>query len=310
MAYKFPAGPARVTQDGTAIEVHQFLKYPELITKSVQELTDHGFIADFILQGRYNAVGGSILYETGEEIFAVDAPEAVAPGAEFPATSMTTGQLKSARTTKWGLDSPVTDESISRMLFSPVDKAIQKLANSVIRHVDSVALGVIASQVQATVAATAPWEGDAKAIIKSVMVGIARRERELVGQAFDFNTVILDPVQHAIIVSELLNSGQLRDTGANAIGTGEAVNILGKTWVTSPHVPFSDPFVVDRNQLGGMAEENIESPGYSRTGDGVGVETKAIRDDKRELYDLRARRVTVPVILEPSAGFRIINTGL
>jgi len=37
----------------------------------------------------------------------------------------------------------------------------------------------------------------------------------------------------------------------------------------------------------------------------AGVETKSIRDEKKDKYDVRARRVTVPVVVEPNAGYEI-----
>jgi hypothetical protein len=49
-----------------------------------------------------------------------------------------------------------------------------------------------------------------------------------------------------------------------------------------------------------MADEKLGGPGY--VGALAGVETKSLRDDKRDAYDLRARRVTVPVVLAPNAA--------
>ena len=85
----------------------------------MQEILAHKFVADYLLAGRFRAVGGAILYETGEEIFPADSAAAVAPGAEYPRTVLTSGELAAAKTTKWGLDTPVTDESIARAIGTP-----------------------------------------------------------------------------------------------------------------------------------------------------------------------------------------------
>lgn len=53
-----------------------------------------------------------------------------------------------------------------------------------------------------------------------------------------------------------------------------------------------------------MADEDLGGPGYTKI-DGIGVETKSIRDDENDKYRLRARRVTVPVVLEPAAARKI-----
>ena len=78
--------------------------------------------------------------------------------------------------------------------------------------------------------------------------------------------------------------------------------------MTSPYVTVTDPWLIDRVALGGMADENLSSPGYA-TAAGTNVEafTNRHKDDK---YEVRARRVTVPVVLEPLAGVRITGTGL
>ena len=65
--------------------------------------------------------------------------------------------------------------------------------------------------------------------------------------------------------------------------------------------------MADTEQLGGMADEDLQSPGYSKV-DGVGVEVKVSRlngADDRDGYRARARRVTVPVILESAAAGKI-----
>lgn len=319
--YTYPVAPVKVTQNGTATEVHQFLATPSLIAKRVAELTREKFIADFLLTGRYVAQGGAILFENGDEvIYAADDPEAVAPGAEYPITTFGEGTISTARTQKFGLDAFVTDEAITRMLFNPAERAFVKLANSQIRRVDGAALGVIGSRVTATYAASGDWKPTAATpdaaieamlhVTNDVILAKATKEEELVGFEYNFDTVVLRPTQLAIVQAGFLASGLLsRDAASNAAVTGVIPNVMGLDWVTSTHVPFSDPFVLDRSQLGGMAEENIQSPGYARRGN-TGVEAKSIRDDENDRWRLRTRRATVPVVLDGKAGFRITGTGL
>ncbi|PZE23916.1 hypothetical protein DEI86_13535 [Curtobacterium sp. MCBD17_028] len=106
----------------------------------------------------------------------------------------------------------------------------------------------------------------------------------------------------------MITSNFLPRESGNTVETGVIPNYLGLTWTTSRYVPFTDPFLVDRNQLGGMADEDLGSPGYSRAASGI--ETKTIRAESRDAYDLRARRVTVPVVRDIRAGLRITGTGL
>lgn len=304
--YTYPAPPASVGGDLTTIEVHHLLRTPSVLRRRLTELLAGRFIADYLLAGRYTAQGGAILYETGEPIFAADAPEGVAPGGEYPVTVMTAGELASARTVKWGLDSIVTDEAISRLQVDPVDRGLRKLSNSIIRHVDGVALGVIASKVTQTFAAPSPWT-TADAIIEGVLSAKAAAEEANEDEAFDLSTVVLRPSQFAKVAARFVSSNLVPRENDNAVVTGVIPDYLGLTWTTSPNVPFTDPLLVDRDQLGGMADENIQSPGYTGRD---GVEVKSIREDKEDRYRIRARRITVPVVLNPSGGIRITGTGV
>ena len=314
MSFTYPAAPATVGSDLTTIEIHHLLKTPTLLRKRMLDILDQKFIADYLLAGRFQAVGGSILYETGEEIMPADSAEPVAPGAEYPRTVLTSGELAAAKTVKWGLDTPVTDESIARLGMDPVNRALRKLANGNIRDVDSAALGVIASKVTQTVTVTAStgnvptgvWTASDDVIIEGILGVKAYLEEQNAGSSFDYNTIVLKPTQFAKVAGKLLAGGLLPREQQNAVLTGVMQDYLGLTWVTSSHVSGSNPILVDREQLGGMADEQL---GGSYTGMD-GVEVKSIRKEETDSYLLRARRVTVPVVLEPKAGAVISGTGL
>ena len=147
----------------TPEQVHILLSKPQLIAKRLADITQMRFIADFLLSGRFDATGGGVFYETGEEIFASDAPEAVAPGSEYPKTVLTTGEIAAARTVKWGISTDVTDEKIAREGIAVVNKALARLGNVIIRHVDTVAWGVISSKVTST-ETSAAWDTPGAAV--------------------------------------------------------------------------------------------------------------------------------------------------
>lgn len=312
MGIKYPAPPARLTQGGTAVEVHQLMKQPTVLARRVASLADYGFIADYLLTQRATAVGGVVLYPDGtEDIFTQDDPRAIAPGGEYPLSSVTTGKLAAAKTVKWGQDLEVLDETIARELIDPVNTALSRVANTIIQHVDGVAMAIIDSKVQATYAA-GDWADDAGAIIDGVLGARAWTQETYIGEGLDLSTVVLKPTAFARVTASFLKSGYLpRENTANITG-GVIPDVLGLNWTTSPNAP-SDPLLVDRDNLGAMAEENIGGPGYARAntdGTGIGVEVKSIREDEIDGYRLRGRRVTVPIVREPHAGLRLTGTGL
>lgn len=309
MAYQYPAAPVTVGSDLTTTQIHHLMKSPALLAKRAAELARQKFISDFLLTGRYLAIGGAILYETGEEIFPADSPEAISPGGEYPLTTMTSGELAAAVTKKWGQDSKVTDEAISRLNISPVDKALRKIVNGMIRHGDGVGLSVIASKITQAEAAANPWTGAgaADAIVDTALSVKAEFEERNDDYSFDYSTVVLKPTQFAKVAGAMIKSDLVPRESANFALTGVIPDYMGFTWVTSKHVPFADPLMLDREQLGGIATENIQSPGYSNV---EGVEVKPIRDEDTDAYKVRGRRVFVPVVLEPRAGIRITGTGI
>ena len=289
----------------TPEQIHILLSRPQVLARRLADITAMRFVADYLLSGRFNASGGGVFYETGEPAFAGTDPQQVAPGAEYPKVLLEAGEIAAARTVKWGLETDVTDEKIAREGMTVVNRALARLANTIIRNVDTVAWGVIASRVTSS-EGSAAWTTPGAAVEAVTRVRNARAE---LGLGLDLSTNVMPAPQYAKFVGMLVDKGALPREDANpALDGTMPVQALGLTWVTSPHVTGTDPWLIDRDQLGGMADESLSSPGYA-TAAGTSIETLSSRhrDDK---YELRARRVTVPVVTEPLAGVRITGTGL
>lgn len=311
MAYTYPGAAPALTESLTAVQIHHLLKNPTLLARRLQSLAQYRFLADFLLAGRFKAVGGAILYPNGDQMFTIDDPEAIGAGGSYPRTSIAENILSIAKTTKWGRDVEIFDEAISRMLLNPVNKALAVLVNSMVKHVDQVAMGVISSRVTRTKAASASWAGltAGDQIVEDVLMAVA--ETEELEEGYNIDTVVLKPTQFAKVRARLIAADLLSREAKNPI-TGDtatgAFDYMDLTWATSNHTPFTDPLLLDRQQLGGMADEDISSPGYSVVEGGI--EVKTIRDDDRDGYKVRARRITVPVVTDPQAGVRITGTGI
>jgi hypothetical protein len=306
MAYTYPAPSP--TLSGDVESISRFLNSPTLIARRLRTLAEQRYIADSLLTGRFSVEGGAVLYETGETIFTADSPRAVAPGAEYPLTTAPTGQASIAKTVKWGQDTKITDESIKRQKMQPVNKAMIKLVNQNVKFIDSVALSAIASAVTATGAAAASWStATAKQILTDVAV--AKASILSLNQGYDPDTVVLDDTTWAYAFAAFTSGGFLpRETdGSNPLITGSFPVIDGMRFLASPNLPTAGTvLVLDSKMLGGMADEDLGGPGYANAG-GVGVQAKTIRDDSEDLWKLRMRRVTVPVVVEPAAGRKITS---
>jgi hypothetical protein len=257
-----------------------------------------------VLSQRFQVSGGAVLYETGESIFTSDNPRAVAPGAEYPLTTAPTGAASIAKTVKWGQDTKVTDEAIKRQLMNPVNRALLKLVNQNVKFIDSIALSAIASAITATAAVAASWRTTATAAQMLGDVSQAKASILALNQGYDPDTVVLDDSTWARAYTAFVSGGFLpRESAAGAVVTGQFAVIDGMTFLPSPNLPTAGTIlVVDSKALGGMADEDLGGPGYANAG-APGVEGKSIRDDDNDGYKLRMRRVTVPIVQEPAAGF-------
>lgn len=290
----------------TTAQVHLLLQNPRLIAARIADITKMKFIGDFLLSGRYIAKGGGIFYESGEAAFTDDLPEAVAPNAAYPTTVISEGDIVAAKTLKEGLETTITDEKISQRGIAIVNRGLLRLANAVIKSVDAKAIAVILAKVTSSFASPSNWTTAGKAIEALTSISTTRGD---LGTGLDLDTVIMKPSQYAKFIGMLVDDKALpREQGNIAIEGNLPVNALGYTWVTSPYWTSSDPYLVDRDTLGGMADEDLESPDYVKVARS-NVEAWSERN-KRDGYDVRARRVVVPIVEDPLAGVKITNTAL
>ena len=313
MPYTYP--PAAPTLSGDNVTISRFLNNPTLVARRLRTLLEQRYISDTILSGRFTADGGSIQYETGETIFSDDNPRAVAPGSEYPVTTVSSGTASLAKTVNWGQDALVTDAAISRQKMDPVNRALVKLANQNVKYVDSIALSAVSSAVTQTIAAgtgdgsgAATWvlaATTASDILTDVMY--VKATVAALNQGYELDTVVVSDMVYAMVLAKFVAAGYFprENSAANPALTGDFPVIAGLRWLPTPNLPVANAaLVVDSTQLGGMADENLGGPGYVSAG-GVGVQAKTMRNDETDRWRLRCRRVTVPIVLEPNAGYKI-----
>lgn len=285
----------------TTAELHLLLANPRVLSKRIADISKMRFIADYLLAGRFDGTGGGVFYETGVDAFAGEEPGQVAPLAEYPRVVLDDGTVVSAATIKQGLETVFSDEKIARQGRTHLDTGLLRLVNSIIKKVDSIALAVIQSRVTSTAAVPA-W-ASAGALVEGLTA--VRGERGDLGLGIDLDTVVLKPADYARVIGMLVDDKALPREQGNLVITGNLpVDALGYTWATTPHFQGSDPLLIDREQLGGMADEDLQSPDYTRAA-GSNIDVHRTRAGVTDGTLVRARRVTVPVVTEPLAGVRL-----
>ncbi|QUY63346.1 phage major capsid protein [Gulosibacter molinativorax] len=310
MGYTYPV--RHQTGTLTTEQLHLLLKNPRLIARQVASLTNEKFLADYLLSGRYDAAGGGVYYETETaDLYTGTDPEAIEPAGDYPLIQLDEGVPSAARTVKFGQGSVITDEKISREGNQYVQKALMRVGNQMVRYVDTVAWGVIASRVSSTSAATSDgvgaWTTAGNVLGHLMMVREARAE---LATGLDLDTVVLPSAKWAKLVGMLVDDGALpREQGNIALSGTAPVSAFGMTWLTSPHITGTDPWLFDTAQLGGMADEKLLSEEFAAAGQ-TGVEASTTRIADNDSYLVRGRRVTVPIVTEPQAGVKLTGTGL
>jgi hypothetical protein len=307
MSYTYPPNVPSVSGGNLTIaDTHRWLSTPNLLARRLRDLSEQRFIADALLTGRYDGAGGGMQYEGSESLYTADNPQAVAAGSEYSKTQASGGTTSIAKTVKWGQEAPVTDEAIARMRWNAAERQMTKLVNQNVKYVDSVALSAISSAVTATQAAGAAWAGaTAEQIITDVMT--AQQQIRAVNDGFDPDTVVVDDLRWGYAMAKFIAAGLTpRESADTPLLTGQFPTILGLRWLATPNLPTANAaLVVDSKQLGGMADEDLMSPGFVKV-NGQGVEVRTRRDaNGADQYWIAARRVTVPIVVEAAAARKI-----
>ena len=291
----------------TAAEVHAFLRAPSLVAHRMQELTDLSFVTDYLLRGSASATGtGSVMVEEDDLLFLDDTPEVVAPGAEYPSFVSREVLANLIAVNKRGFKFELTDEKISRTPGDELRRILTLASNTMIKSVDELSRAVLASKITTTYTGAA-WTGAsaAQSIIRDTLKACA--EIEKLERGYRASSVILTPTAYAEVSAALINANALpRESGNPLLQGAVSFQYLGLDWVKSMYSPFTNPTIVDADNLGGVVSEDIGSPDYAKAGP---IEVKTRRTD-RDSHEITVRRIAVPYVTGPKAAIQITDTGL
>lgn len=294
------------TLSGDTLSISRFLQSPTALQRRLRTFRDLRFVSDQILTGRFRSTGGAVLYEQSEPFVSDRTVEAVGAGSEYPYANLPTGTAAIAAIQKWGQKVKLTDEEIARNAFggSAVDRALQKVVNSIIKQVDTITMSAVASAITATTGALVSWETVATATPLTDIL-LAKSKITELNLGYNPDTLVLsDKAYVYLMANEIVSNLRQRETTNNPVYTGEIETIAGLTILVTPNLPTpTTAIVLDSTQLGGMADEMDGAPGYSVAD--LAVQVKSIRRDTQDAWDLQGRRKTVPLVQEPGAGYEI-----
>jgi hypothetical protein len=304
----YPAAPP--TLSGDLVTISRLLQSPTQIRRLLRDFLNLRFVSDQILTQRFRSTGGAVLYEVSEPFLTVRPVEAVSPGSEYPQDVPPTGAAAIAAVQKWGQGIFMSDEEILRNIYAgeAVSRNLRKVINSVIKQVDSVTLSAIASAVTATMPAVGVWTS-----ATTILRDIEKAKAAIVDLNLGYspNAILMSSTKYALMASDpTISNLRRRETTDNPVYTGKIDTLDDLTVIVAPLSSMpggtDDVWVFDTEQIGGMADEIDNAPGYTVSDMAIQVQTD--RAKRRDGWEMWGRRKTVPVIQEPGAGIKIQST--
>lgn len=291
---------ANPTVVGNKITVERFVKSPSQVYRVLSDLTKERFVADFIFSGG-DAQGGAVLFDevTENDLYASGGPNAgdpteIAPGDEFPLVSDSQGDPKVAAVTKRGSAFPLTYESVRRDARDVLNRGLVKLRNSSVRKHDTIAMQALLTHANVrTAPAVAGWGTATPDVPADFFGGISAVEEA------DLGYVVDTAVIHSQEVLKLMKRKDIRDmlprenVTLNPIVSGRLTGLFGvPNWIVTNRQTPGTVLLLQRQIAGSIRDE---VPFYSRVVD----------EEKRERYLIMAGRVSVPIVTDPLAVFKL-----
>lgn len=298
--------PTAPTLSGDVLTINRFLNNPTAVYRRLRTLAEQEFIADQLLTGRINVSGGAVQYEVSENIYSDRDPSAVAPGTEYEFALTPQSAALLAKTQKYGQDLKITDEAIKRQPGTAAERVMLKSVNRTAQFVDTMALATVASAITQTQAVVAAWSGATADPLRDIMLASAIVTD--LAQGYNPNAVFLTETLYAYLVSnQKVISGLRRESTSTVTETGDVLKIANKALYPVPAARMpsgTTVMLVDTAQLGSLAYEDLASPEYQGTAEGI--QSWIRRDPKgTDSWLLRTRRSVVPIVQEPACGVKI-----
>jgi len=299
----WPGGGVLVTVDAT-------IQSPRVIARALTDLARKRFVADRIFsRGSADQVaGGAALFQRSESIYMDRDPEPVGIGARFPRASWSE-LLFAAVVKKYGLEFPVYDESIRRNQIDVIQRGQRKIANSLVKFVDSVAMALFYADANVlTAAASGDWSTAATDIIFDIATARALIDNQ--DEGYEADTLLVHGNQELdLIVDKDIRDALPREGGgSSAVISGSPVPILGlRQIIKSNQVTAGKPILLSSGIVGTIADEApLARESYVAYNPGAGqanIWVKVYNNDDIDATIVRGARFPAMWIAEPKAAF-------
>lgn len=247
------------------ITVNRLLEDPLMVAELFRTFFKDQFIADQVLRPAGKATGGAVQYWVSGPVFpdvASGDAEVVAPLAEIPVVNPIVGTPAAVQVYKRGLGLRISREMKDRNNIGAVMRGIDQIRNAIVRSVDGAFMAAIAAAITGgqTVSVSTPWDAASGTTTRrDIAAGKAILETlQDTGYDYNLDTLLVNrrTRDDLIFSAELASPFVGAVAGQNPLLTGKLAEVLGFDRVlVSPQVPTDHAYGVQRNVLGGIADE-------------------------------------------------------
>lgn len=245
------------------ITVSALLKQPTLISRALTNLTAKRFIADKVfVKGTADEVAGGVMrYQRSESIYfdaGQDVEEAAARG-QWPRAGWT-DTVFTDLVHEYGLEVVINNLSIRRNQASQMTLGQRRLANNLVRFVDTQAIALLTNTTLnptiQTYSAPTTWATTATAKIAGD-IAACQELVDVLDEGYAIDTLIANPSQRPNILDNVDLSNRLpRETQNGMLQTGVAVPFLGlKQILFTNQIAASHFIALDSTAAGTIADE-------------------------------------------------------
>ena len=308
--------PASYPVTGGVTQVDLLLQQPEILSRELTSLVRKRLIADRIFaRGSAEQVrGGMLRYQRAESIYTDRDPEKVAPRGFFPRTGWSE-ELRSEAVKQWGLEVPINALAIRRHAIDQIDRAEIKLANRIVKALDTEAMALLTTDPDVqTFAASGDWTTAATDIFADLAEAL--RLLDVQDEGYEGTTLILNPAQFKDLLTDKdIRDAMPREDRESAARTGQVQGLLGFDEILRTNQLAAGTVIATAAKVVGTIADEPPSPreGYTAFDpgeDGAGedfapVYVKVYEENRGSDTIVRGARWPAMAITDPKAAVRI-----
>jgi hypothetical protein len=290
----FPPAAPTISTDTLSVSV--YLNNPARIHRVINDLTLNRFIADRLFAPGPRATGGAVIYDqvTVGDFFLARDVQKIRPGGEYPTLTDTMPTPKVAAVDKWGGQIFVTDEQRDRNAVDVFARETRKLANTIVRKVDTVAIAALAAAPTRTATGASWASASGDTMIANLIDASSLINDPDMGYVADL--VLLNPIQfNWLLKNNNFRLAMQAFTSKSILRDGIVGDFLGMSFGRSNRVPAGTAYIAASGMVGAISDE-------------VPLATEVYREPGVDSTFVKSARRLVAVVTDPAAA--CVLTGL